>query len=127
MENKEEGNITPQQQEETWKFRSREVLISEMDELSVLKAAIHAMKRIYYYNNRYHYAEYRIKTADDDRERAKYERVQKKADDLVIFFADKLEHLEEQALKLGFEIPEKYEELKKLLSKVEAEHENKEE
>lgn len=97
-----------------WVFRSREVPIDEMDKKSVLCAAIHAMKRMYYHNKQVHYSDYRIKIAKSDEEIAKWERTKKKSSDIMLKFAEKLDSLENRALELGFEIPDDYEKVKDL-------------
>lgn len=104
-----------------WEFRSKKVPISTMDKKSVLCAAIHAMKRMYYYNKQVHYSDYRIKIAKSDTEIAEWEREKKKSSDIMLLFAEKLERLEDRALDLGFELPEDYEAVKNMRREYEKE------
>lgn len=112
MEADKEIDIT--RDPDIWKFRSGEVPISTMDKKSVLAASLHAMKRMYYYNKQVHYSTYRINIAKSDNETARWEKEKKKSADIMLMFAEKLERLEDRALELGFQIPDKFEKLKEM-------------
>lgn len=115
MVNDKDEDIDITRSNRVWKFRSKEVLIDDMDKESLLYAAIHAMKRMHYYNKQVHYSQYRFKISQSDKEQAKWEKNKKKSSDIMLMFAEKLEIMEERASELGFQIPDKYEEVKDML------------
>lgn len=105
---------------ETWKFSDSEVLISEMNAVSLLYAAIHALKRMYYYKKEFHYCEYRLKIAENKQQHEEFTQKKQKNEKNLLFFSTKLEQLNVRAKQLGFGIPEKYQEVKSLLSTYES-------
>lgn len=104
--------------EDTWKFGKNEVLIAEMSRMDVISAALHAHKKMYHFNKAYHYAIYKIATATTKEEEELHKRKKQKSDDRFLYFANKLELLEQRAKQLKFRIPDRFEDIKKLKDRI---------
>lgn len=99
-----------------WKYSDKEKHIDDMGTVEVLKCALHAMKRMYYYNKKFHYYDYRGKIAETKKEIDHYKDKRDSVHDILNLFCNKLEHLDDRAIDLGFEIPEEFEAVKQLLA-----------
>lgn len=120
MEKEQDINITPESSQvkvkEVWEFQNRVVPIIDMGKLAVLKASLHAMKRIHYWNNQVNYYNNLIEETDNDQKIATCKMKLQEFNEKMLNYADKLEDLEYHAEEhLGFEVPENFEDIKKLL------------
>lgn len=105
----------------TWKFKNKEVEISELDEKSALTAILHCLKRIHYYHKRITFCEGALKDKESlSNKKLKWFQYElKKAQDIKRLFIDKLDLLEERMRGFGIEVPtDDFEKVKEMLSEL---------
>jgi hypothetical protein len=96
----------------TWKFNKNTVKeINELNNIEVMKAALHCSKRIHQLNNSFILTEAYNKVKPDTVKLKKLSMLTNKLD----FFVSKLQLLDDRAEQLGFDIPDKFDLLKKQL------------
>lgn len=126
-------NITPSKKEELWKFGDGNMKnIFEMNAKEVFTCAIHSLKRIRHWTKQAHYYNYQLQTTyeSDFNNEAKYKKAVERlhykktnCNNCIFVFSTKLEALNDRAIELGKEIPEKFDDIKKELSVIRKEKE----
>jgi len=109
---------------DTWKFGSREIEITEMNKSDILQAALHCVKRIFYYRKQIDYAKRQINKAAEDKDLARFEKKLAFSEGVMTKFSEKLFLLEDRASELGFELPDDYPSLKRALNEQKKEEQN---
>lgn len=111
--------------DDIWKFKEKEVRISEMDLISVLKAALHCHKKMNEMEYKIQYYDFKRRFSYD----AKYlKQLNKRTESRTktkMMFAEKLEMLSRRAIELGTQIPDEFEDIKMLLNTLQG-HNDKE-
>jgi hypothetical protein len=104
----------------TWKFNDTNIKeIGELNNIEVMKAALHCSKRIHQLNNSFIITEAYNKIKSDNTKLKRLSMLTNKID----FFVSKLTLLDARAEELGFTIPDDFDLLKKQLDLFKLQHE----
>ena len=104
---------------EAWRFRTYTIYIREMDISQVLHAMLHSFKRMNHFSKKKHYADYQINIAANKEQIEIYKGKKEYYEKWMFYYAEKVEYLENRAHKLGYEVPEKMENIRKAIDNLE--------
>lgn len=100
--------------------------ISDLDELSTAKAAIHCLKQIRFHSNRARFQEYKRDIAETENKLKKAKGKIEWHTNMMMLFTEKLELLSEHSINsYAIELPEDFQQMKELLSKLQPDYNSK--